>query len=156
MKIKLIVVGKTKEPFLQQGEKEFQQRLSRFCQLEWIVVKEEKITSNKSDYDIIYKEAKRILNKVSKATYILALDRTGEQMSSEQLAKFLQQKMNEAFEEITFIIGGALGLAEDILKSATKILSLSKMTFTHEMSRLIFLEQLYRAFTIIKGISYHK
>jgi 23S rRNA (pseudouridine1915-N3)-methyltransferase len=156
MKIKIIVVGKTKETFLQQGEKEFQQRLARYCQLEWIIVKEEKIVSNKPEQNIKLKEAERILNKISKGSLDIALDRTGEQLTSEELAEFLRQKMNEGYGQITFIIGGTLGLEEKILKSATKVLSLSQMTFTHEMTRLILLEQLYRAFTILKSEKYHK
>ena len=93
---------------------------------------------------------------MSKGDYVIALDQTGDQMSSVELAEFVQYKMNEGVRELTFIIGGALGLDESILKTATKILSLSRMTFTHEMSRLIVLEQLYRAFTILKGTKYHK
>lgn len=156
MKIKIIVVGKTKEQFLRLGEQEFQQRLARYCQLEKVVVKEEKIVSNKAEQTIKLKEAERILSQISKGNFIIALDRVGDQMSSDELAEFLQQKMNEGCGEMTFIIGGTLGLGETILKSAAKVLSLSKMTFTHEMSRLILLEQLYRAFTILKGTKYHK
>lgn len=156
MKIKIIVVGKTKETFLQQGENEFQQRLARYCQLEWIIVKEEKIISKKTVKYIKQKEAERILDKASNAIYLIALERTGEQMSSEDMADFLQQKMNEGIGEITFIIGGALGLEEMVLKVVNKVLSLSRMTFTHEMTRVILLEQLYRAFTILKNEKYHK
>jgi len=156
MKIKIIVVGKTKEKFLQSGEEEFQQKLARYCQLEWVVVKEEKIISDKAEPIIKPKEAERILNKTSKGSLVIALDRTGDQMSSKELAEFLQQKMNEGYGETTFIIGGTLGLGKNVLKSAATVLSLSKMTFTHEMSRLILLEQLYRAFTILKGKKYHK
>ncbi len=156
MKIKIIVVGKTKEKFLQLGELEFQKRLSRYCQLESVVVKEEKIISNKGEHSIKLREAERILSHVSKAAFVVALDRCGDQMTSTELAAFLQQKMNAGCGELTFIIGSALGLGEKILKTADRILSLSTMTFTHEMSRLILLEQLYRAFTILKGTKYHK
>ena len=156
MKISIIIVGKTKEKFLQLGEEEFQRNLARFCQLEWIVVKEEKIVSTRSGQIIKQKEANRILNKIPKGSYVIAVDRTGEQMSSEEFAEYLQMKMNEGLGKITFIIGGTLGLDNRVLKSATKVLSLSFMTFTHEMSRLILLEQVYRAFTILKGTGYHK
>lgn len=156
MNIKIIVIGKTKEQFLQQGEKYFQQRLRHYCQLDWIIIKDEKIAANKAEQTIKQKEAERILNRISKGAIIIALDRTGDQMSSEELAELLQHQMNEGVGEITFIIGGALGLEPGILKKTTKILSLSRMTFTHEMSRLILLEQLYRAFTILKGTKYHK
>jgi 23S rRNA (pseudouridine1915-N3)-methyltransferase len=156
MKIKIIVVGKTREKFLQQGEQEFQRRLKHYCQLEQVIVKEEKIISNKTEQIIKSKEAERILAQLTKGSFIIALDRESDQFSSEELAKFLQQKMNEGYGEVIFIIGGTLGLGEPVLNSAAKTLSLSKMTFTHEMSRLILLEQLYRAFTILKGTKYHK
>jgi 23S rRNA (pseudouridine1915-N3)-methyltransferase len=156
MKIKIIVVGKTKEKFLQLGEQEFQRRLRHYCQVERIIVKEEKIVLNKTEQIIKSKEAERIQAQLTKRSFIIALDREGDQVSSEELAKFIQQKMNEGYGEVIFIIGGTLGLGESVLNSAAKVLSLSKMTFTHEMSRLILLEQLYRAFTILKGTQYHK
>lgn len=156
MKIKIIVVGKTRENFLKLGEEEFQRRLARFCQFEPVVIKEEKIASNKSEPIIKQKEAERISSHLSGGALIIALDQRGEQFTSEKLADFLQQQMNQGCGEVTFIIGGALGLAASILKSADRVLSLSSMTFTHEMSRLILLEQLYRAFTILKGAKYHK
>ncbi len=156
MKIKIIVVGKTKEKFLQQGELEFHRRLARYCQLELVVAKEEKIASNKGEQIIKLKEAERIVSLVSKGAFAIALDQRGDQMTSAELAAFLQQKMNSGCTEMTFIIGGALGLGENILETANRVLSLSTMTFTHEMSRLILLEQLYRAFTILKGTKYHK
>lgn len=156
MKIKIIVVGKTKEQFLQQGEQEFQRRLKPYCQLEQVIVKEEKIVSNKIGQIIKSKEAKRILAQLTRGSLSIALDREGDQFSSAELAEFLQQKMDDGYGEVIFIIGGTLGLGEPVLNSAAKVLSLSKMTFTHEMSRLILLEQLYRAFTILKGTKYHK
>jgi len=156
MKIKIIVVGKTREKFIQQGEKDFQKRLTRYCHLGWTILKEEKISANKTGQIIKRKEAEKILSPITKGAFTIALDQTGDQMSSEELAELLQGRMNEGVGELTFIIGGALGLDESILKQATKILSLSRMTFTHEMSRLILLEQLYRAFTILKGEKYHK
>lgn len=156
MKIKIVLVGKTKAKFLQQGEREFQRRLRPFCQLDWIIIKEDKIVSNKAIEDIKRVEAERILTKLSKSSFAIALDRTGEQMSSEEFAEFIQKKLTEGRREITFIIGGALGLGQPVLRAAAKILSLSQMTYTHEMSRLILLEQIYRAFTILRGSKYHK
>jgi len=156
MRIKLIVVGKTRERFLQIGEDEFKNRLQRFCQLDWTVVKEEKITSNRSEAAILEREAERMFAKIPRAAYTIALDRTGKQLSSQELADFLQQKMNQGIGEMCFIIGGPLGLDRKILTSSDLVLSLSPMTFTHEMTRLILLEQLYRAFTILKGTGYHK
>ncbi|MCI0494932.1 23S rRNA (pseudouridine(1915)-N(3))-methyltransferase RlmH [candidate division KSB1 bacterium] len=156
MKIKIIVVGKTKEKFLQIGEKEFQQRLARYCQVEWITIKEEKIVTGKSDHQIKASEAERILHKIATKSWKVALDRDGEPMGSEDLAAWLQKKMNEGTSEFEFIIGGALGLDPVVLNSVNQVLSLSQMTFTHEMSRLILVEQLYRALTILRGEKYHK
>lgn len=156
MKIKIINVGKTKEKFLQMGEKEFQQRLSRYCQVEWLVIKDEKIVAGKSEQQIKANEAGRILQQIAPRSWSVALDRTGKPMSSEDFADWLQKKMNGGDSELEFIIGGALGLDPAVLKSANQVMSLSTMTFTHEMSRLILLEQLYRAFTILRGEKYHK
>lgn len=156
MKINIILVGKTKEKFLQMGEQKFQQRLARYCKLQLIPVKEEKIVASKSDQHIKSIEGERILTKLSSKNWIVALDSSGEQMTSENLAEFLQKKMNDGYSDLEFVIGGALGLSPVILKSANQVLSLSQMTFTHELSRLILLEQLYRAFTILKGEKYHK
>lgn len=152
-----MVVGKTKEKFLQLGEKEFQHRLAPHCQLEWVIVQEGKILAGKNEGTIKLKEGERILDQLSgTAGNIIALDRQGAELSSEGLAELLQKKMNQGCGEMTFIIGGALGLNEAVLNSAGHRLSLSRMTFTHEMSRLILLEQLYRAFSILKGSRYHK
>lgn len=156
IKIKVIVVGKTKEKYLQLGESDFQRRLTRFCQLEYTVVKEEKVSSNMPEQQIKQKEAERIFEKTSDIACLVALDQTGKQMSSIKFAEYLQQKMNEGCGKLAFIIGGALGLDSQILNAATDVISLSEMTFTHEMTRLIFMEQLYRAFTILKGEKYHK
>lgn len=138
------------------GEKEFQQRLSRYCQVEWLVIKDEKIVAGKSEQQIKANEAGRILQQIAPRSWSVALDRTGKPMSSEDFADWLQKKMNGGDSELEFIIGGALGLDPAVLKSANQVMSLSTMTFTHEMSRLILLEQLYRAFTILRGEKYHK
>lgn len=156
MHIRLMVVGKTREKFLQQGEQFFQDRLAPFCQVEWIIIKEEKGAGSKSDDVIRQKEGARLLEQWPRRGCIVVLDPAGAQMSSEEFARFIQGKMNSGQSEITFVIGGALGLDEKVRLAATQQLSLSRMTFTHEMARLILLEQLYRSFTILKGSKYHK
>jgi len=156
MKIKIIVVGKTREKYLQIGEKDFSGRLSNYCQFERIVVKEEKIQASKNEVTIKEQEGKRILDKVANTALMVALDQRGEQLSSEKLAGFIQNEMNKGTKEIDFVIGGALGLGENVMAKASKKMSLSEMTFTHEMVRLILLEQLYRAFAILAGSKYHK
>ncbi len=156
MKIKIIVVGKTKEPFLQAGEQQFLKRLAHYCQIEWLIVKAEKITENSNEQLVKRKEAERILGQIRSFEHVVALDERGTQLSSAEFAEFLAKKMNEGVGEVAFVIGGALGLDDSVLTSAMRVLSLSKMTFTHEMTRLILLEQLYRAFTILRGTKYHK
>lgn len=156
MRIRFMVVGKTREQFLQQGEQFYQERLAPFCQLEWVIVREEKGTAGKTGDMIREKEGARILEQWPRRGYVVALDTSGKPLSSEEFARFLQEAMNSGQSEMTFIIGGALGLDEKVRLAATHRLSLSRMTFTHEMTRLILLEQLYRSFTILKGSKYHK
>ena len=155
MKIKILIIGKTKEGYLQQGEKKFQKRLSHYCQFEWILVKDEKIFSGKSEKLVKLLEGERILNKLNKSDFVILLDQSGAQKTSEEFAEFLQSKFDNGIREIVFVVGGALGLGENVSKSIKNKISLSKMTFTHEMTRLILLEQLYRAFTILKREPYH-
>ncbi len=156
MKIRIILVGKTKEPFLQSGEQQFLKRLAHYCHTELTIVRAEKLTPNGNEQLLKHKEAERIISHIRSADLVVALDERGDQMSSPELAAFLQEKMNRGIGEIAFVIGGTLGLADSVLKSADVVWSLSKLTFTHEMARLILLEQLYRAFTMIKGTKYHK
>ena len=156
MKIRIIIVGKTKEKYIEQGIKEFDKRLQKYIPVEWIVVKEEKIQKNDSEMKIKSIEFSRILEKISSDHYSIILDSNAEQVTSQQFASFMLQKMNEGVRTINFIIGGALGLDPNIDKYANLKLSLSKLTFTHEMTRLILIEQIYRAFTIVKGEKYHK
>ena len=156
MKIKVIVVGKTKENFLKLGEEEFQRRLRRYLNLEWIAVRPEEISPKSNETKIKTIEGQRIKEKIEAGEWIIVLDRRGEALSSEQLADFFLKKMHAGVKCITFVIGGTLGLSEELFQMANEKLSLSQMTFTHEMTRLILLEQIYRAFTIIKGEKYHK
>ena len=131
--IKLIVVGKTKELFIKQGVNEYLKRLQRFTKLEYL-------------------EVNNLSNLKLDNSFVVCLEIKGINYSSEELASFLNKNINN----ITFIIGDEDGIPEDVKKKANLLLSLSRMTFTHEFTRLIFLEQLYRAFTINKGMKYHK
>ena len=156
MKIKIIVIGKTKENFLQIGEEEFRKRLQRYIDLEWIIIKQQKITGKSNESTIKAIEGNRIKEKIKNGEWIVALDSRANQMTSKELADFFLTKMANGLKCITFIIGGTLGLSENVFHWVDQKLSLSKMTLTHEMSRLLLLEQIYRAFTIIKGEKYHK
>ncbi|MCX8031434.1 MAG: 23S rRNA (pseudouridine(1915)-N(3))-methyltransferase RlmH [Thermodesulfovibrionales bacterium] len=144
MKIKVLWIGKTKEKFISEGISHYLKLLKKHLNLQIVEIKECK---SKSKEEIIQKESKLILSQTS--WYIL-LDEKGFLMSSEEFANFLSR-----YEQVDFVIGGPFGVSEEVKKKAKFNLSLSKMTFTHEMARLILLEQLFRASTIIKGVSYH-
>ena len=155
MKIKFIVVGKTNIEFLISGEKEFAKRLKHYCRFEEIIISEVKNGGKLTVEELKNKEGKLILNKLSSNEEIILLDNNGESYSSKSLSKFIHQKMLASAKSIVFIVGGAYGFSEEVYSIANRQLSLSKMTFSHQMVRLIFKEQLYRAFTIIRGEKYH-
>jgi len=156
MKIILLSVGKVRKEFIRKGEIEYLKRIKRYIPLETDYVKEEKIVKNRKDSDIINKEGERLIKKIPHRSWTVTLDRNGTLFSSDGFARFLSERMNTGTAHLTFIIGGALGLSSEIRNQSNTVISLSKMTFTHEMSRLILLEQIYRSFTIIKGEQYHK
>ena len=159
MQIKIIAVGKVKEKFYKENINEFTKRLSKYCSLEIIETKEEKAPDHISDADIeIIKntEGKYILDKVKDNTYVVALAIEGEAITSEALAKQIENLGVQGKSNIAFIIGGSFGLSKDVLKRANYLLSFSKMTFPHQLMRVILLEQVYRSFRIIKGEPYHK
>ena len=156
LKIRLILVDKTREKYFQQAELEFLKRIRRYANIEVLIVRGEKLTGSKTNSQIISIEAARIRQKFDKNEFRIALDKGGEQFSSDAFANFISTLMNRGFSQINFIIGGPLGLPKDLLQECDKTLSFSKMTFTHEMSRVILLEQVYRAFTILNNEKYHK
>jgi len=153
---KLIVVGKAKYEWLDEGIKYYCKLLKRYLDLNLITIKDEKITSSKSSDLILDKEADRILKYFTKDSFRIVLDSSGKNLSSEELAQLFLNKMNEGYGDFTFVIGGALGLSQKVVKNCHFKLSLSNMTFTHQLSRLVVLEQVYRAFSIIRGEKYHK
>jgi len=156
VKIRVICVGKVKEPYLREGLEDYLKRLTRYTEVEYMEVKDEKISPS-SDADVIKKrEAERIEKALVPAGRLIALDEKGQGLSSKELAEFIQHHQVQRTQVLQFVIGGALGLAPSLLKRSFMRLSLSKMTLTHQLSRLILLEQLYRAFTLIKGEPYHK
>ncbi|MFC1494120.1 23S rRNA (pseudouridine(1915)-N(3))-methyltransferase RlmH [Thermodesulfobacteriota bacterium] len=156
LKINFIVVDRTKASYLRKGEEKYLKRLKRFVQYRYTEVKPEKIVKGKSDLEIAGKEGKRILSKLEKGDYLIALDRSGKQYNSRNFASWLKRLSLDVRGSVCFTIGGPVGLSEDVLKNANSVFSLSKMTMTHEMCRLLLMEQIYRAFTIIEGHKYHK
>lgn len=159
MKITVISVGKIKEKFLEAGIKEYLKRLSAYAKIKIIEVKDEKEPANCSPLDqtrIKEKEYERVEKHLKEDNYLVALAIEGEMLSSEQLADKLEDLALNGKSNTTFIIGGSHGLSDKILNQANMKLSFSKMTFPHQLMRLILLEQLYRGFKIIKGEKYHK
>lgn len=159
MKIKIIAVGKIKEKFFEDAIKEYSKRLSRYCKLEIVQVSDEKTEEKMSEAEqelILKKESERILKNIKDDTYLITLEIKGETPDSEKLAKKIEDIGIGGQNEITFVIGGSLGLHNDVSKRAGYRLSFSKMTFPHQLMRVILLEQVYRSFRIINGEPYHK
>lgn len=159
MKITLITVGKIKEKYLKDAVNEYVKRLSRYCKLEIVEVTDEKTPDNASDAScdaIRAKEAERILKYVKDDAYVITLEINGKQLTSEELAEKLDRLGVQGTSHIIFIIGGSIGLGEEVLKKSDFALSFSKMTFPHQLMRVILLEQVYRSYRIISGEPYHK
>ena len=154
MKIKIVSVGSIKEKFLKDAISEYLKRLTRFAKIEIIEVDETKI-QNKSEEQVKKEEGKRLLKRVGQDEFVFLLDLKGELISSEVLAQKINDLINKGISPLTFVIGGTLGLSEEVRKRANIKLSISKMTFTHQMCRMIILEQIYRAFKIINNEEYH-
>ena len=155
MKVKLIVIGKTKSKFLIDGENEYQKRLRHYCKFSELILSDIKNAGKISKKELKEKEGKVILASIKNNDYVILLDDKGLKLSSIGFSEFLNKNMVSSANELVFIIGGAFGFSESVYKRANTELSLSKMTFSHQMVRLIFKEQLYRAFTIIKCEKYH-
>ena len=156
IKVKLILVGKTKDAWIREGIKHYQKLLQKYSEIQIIEIKEEKITRSKDEKNILGAEGQRVSKYLKKDTLCMALDVRGDELSSEEFADLLEKSLNRGHNSFTFILGGALGISEKILQACPVKLSLSRMTFTHELSRIILLEQIYRAFSILAGAKYHK
>ncbi len=155
MKITFLLVGKTEENYLQTGISIFEKRLQHYISFEQIVIPELKNTKNLSPEQIKEKEAELLLKHLQKADKIILLDEHGKKYRSTQFAEFLQTQMNSGIKNLCFVVGGAYGFDEKIRKAADAQLSLSDMTFSHQMIRLLFIEQVYRAMTILRNEPYH-
>ena len=155
MKINLIVISKTDQKYMQEGVQEYVKRLSRYIQFEMTEIPDLKNAKNLSTDEQKKKEGELILSKIEKGSEIILLDDKGKDYTSIQFSKLLQDKMNSGIKTLTFVVGGPYGFSDDVYAVAQSKFSLSKMTFSHQMVRLIFLEQLYRGFTILKNEPYH-
>lgn len=158
MKITIACVGKIKEKYLTQGIDEFTKRLTPFCKLETLSINEEKMPDNPSPAEkeqVLDKETKRLMAIIPENSYVILLDVIGKQISSPELADKFDALALAGTSHITFVIGGAFGYTDALRKRADFALSFSKMTFTHQMIRLLLIEQIYRAFKISRGEKYH-
>lgn len=159
MNIKIISVGKLKEKYLVQGIQEYTKRLQAYTKIELIEVADEKAPENLSEAEmkkVKDKEGERILAKVRDTEFLFALAIDGKNPSSEAFAKQIDQLTIGGRSHLTFVIGGSLGLSEEVLKRSNAQLSFGKMTYPHQLMRLILVEQIYRAFRINRGEPYHK
>lgn len=159
MNISIITVGKLKEKYLKQGIDEYLKRLSAYAKMDIIEVPDEKAPEELSETEMIQvkqKEGERILAKIHPDAHVIALALEGKMKSSEELADNLDKLATYGKSKIAFVIGGSLGLSQEVLQRADDKLSFSKMTFPHQLMKLILLEQVYRAFRINRGEPYHK
>lgn len=155
MNIKLIVVSKTDVPYLQAGIDEYISRLKHYCDFELVVIPALKNGGRLSPEEVKNKEGELILRQLEKVDCVVLLDEHGKEYTSVGFSEFLQKQMNGGVRTLTFVIGGAFGFSSEVYDAAHAKLSLSQMTFNHQMVRLFFLEQLYRAHTILRHEKYH-
>lgn len=159
MKIKIISVGKLKEKYLKMGIDEYAKRLSRYCKLELIEVPDEKAPENLSATEmeqVKEKEGQRILSKIKNGDYCFAMAIEGKQLSSEKFAEELDKLSTSGKSQFVFVIGGSLGLSDSVMKRSQQQLSFGKLTYPHQLMRLVLVEQVYRSFRINLGEPYHK
>ena len=155
MKIQLWSIGKEHEPYVKMGTEDFTKRVSRYYPVEWKIIAPPKNAGTLSQSDLKKKEAEILLEGLSKDDYTVALDERGKQLGSEGLAQFIQIRANESTKNLIFLIGGIYGLDETVLKRADHRWSLSQLTLPHQLVRLLLVEQLYRACTILRNEKYH-
>lgn len=155
MKISILCMGKTRERFIQDGIDKYLRYLKPYGTIDLKELREEKINDLREAPQIRKKEAEKIFRAIPTNAMIIALDERGQEFTSHGFAEFLNKTMESGVRELVFVIGGAMGLDESVAGRAGKVIALSRWTLTHEMARLVFLEQLYRSFTIITGKTYH-
>lgn len=155
MEITLIVIGKTNAKYLIEGLDEYTHRLKHYITYNINILPDIKNTKNLTEEQQKETEGKLILNALKPGDFLVLLDERGKEFSSMQFSDYLQRKMNSGLRRLVFVVGGPYGFSKDVYNKADEKLSLSKMTFSHEMIRLFFTEQIYRAMTIIRGEPYH-
>lgn len=159
LKIKIVAVGKLKEKYLKQGIEEYGKRLGKYCKFEIIEVPDEKAPETLSETEMIQlkeREGIKILSKISESDYVYALAIDGENFSSEEFAASVDKVTVSGKSTLTFVIGGSLGLSSEVMKRSNQKISFGRVTYPHQLMRLILSEQIYRCFRIIHGHAYHK
>ena len=154
--LRIISIGKTKERWIQSGFDHYSKLLSKYARLEEDIVKAEKVLDESRGDSLLKKEGERIISRLRKDEPVVVLDQNGKLMSSEQLSEHLNKHFKSGKSRIDFVIGSALGVSEDVKAHADLLLSFSRMTFPHELAKLMLTEQLYRAMSILHGGKYHK
>ena len=155
MRIELWSVGKDHEPYVKSGVEDFTKRISNYFKVQWMIIPQPKNAGAMAGAELKKKEAESILAKLEKDDYLVALDERGSQFSSEGLSEFIQTRANAGTRKLVFLIGGAFGIDEMVMKRAGLSWSLSKLVFPHQLVRLILAEQVYRACTILRNEKYH-
>ena len=155
MKIKIIAIGKTHKSFLIEGENEYIKRIKKYVAIEKIEIPDLKNAKKLTFNQIKEKEGKLLLAKIEPHSLIVLLDEKGKEYTSMKFSSWMQDKMNRGYKNIIFLIGGAYGFSDEVYKAANEKIALSKMTFSHQMIRMLFTEQIYRAFTILNNEPYH-
>ena len=155
MTIKLLAIGKTDDPAIQKLTEEYIKRIGFYNKFDLELIPDLKNTKSLDVNQQKQKEGELLLSKINASDFLVLLDENGTQFSSEEFAEYVQKRLNSGLKQLIFVIGGPYGFSEDLYKSADSKVSLSKLTFSHQMVRLFFTEQLYRAFTILKNEPYH-
>lgn len=155
MKIRVVTVGKTSEKYLLTGIQEYEKRLSRFAVFGWDEIPDLSSRGKTSNKELIEKEGELILKRIKPSDYVVLFDNNGKQFSSPDLSNWFEKKSLSGKSNITFVVGGAYGFSSDVYERANEKISLSKLTFSHQMIRLLLIEQIYRAFSIKHNLPYH-
>jgi len=155
MKIQFWSVGKSHEPYVKDGIEMFTKRISNYFSIEWVIIAPPKNAGSMDEKELKKKEGEQIISQLKKDDHLILLDETGKIIGSEDLANLIQARANESIKNIIFLIGGAYGVSEEVMKRSNYKWSLSKLVFPHQLVRLILAEQVYRACTIIRNEKYH-
>jgi 23S rRNA (pseudouridine1915-N3)-methyltransferase len=155
MKIEFWVIGKTNESYLETGMAIFQKRIQRYLKLSMVIIPDIKNAKSLSVKQVKQKEGEKILAKIKPGDFLILLDERGKERSSVQFANYINQQLQQSHHRILFLVGGAYGFSDAVYQRAQQKMTLSKMTFSHQMVRLFFLEQFYRAMTILRNEPYH-